>query len=333
MGIVTYDLGEVFAGRKSGKTINGWDKPQPFTPPRDDGYLWPAWIVDVLTTLRLDDPLYIYGPTGCGKSQGVRQVAACLNWPVYEVTGHSRLEFPELAGGFHVKDGNMVWHDGPLTAALRGGGVLLINEMDLLAPETAAGLNSILDGSPLFVPELNEYIPRHPEFRFIATGNSNGSGDATGLYQGVLRQNIALMSRFTTVQATYLSPDEEMQILRAKLPNLPKGIGQTMIKIANEIRKAFVGNTESDTRDRVSVTMSPRDLLRWGKLALAFQPLAEQGEDVLAYSFDRAFAFRADAPTRVTLHAIKQRVAPFKAPRKNTVNPTTLDTITGVASN
>ena len=41
------------------------------------------------------DPLYIFGPTSAGKSSLVRQIAARLNYPVYEATGHDRLEFPD----------------------------------------------------------------------------------------------------------------------------------------------------------------------------------------------------------------------------------------------
>lgn len=35
------------------------------------------------------DPLYVFGPTGCGKTSCIKQLAARLNYPVFKVTGHS----------------------------------------------------------------------------------------------------------------------------------------------------------------------------------------------------------------------------------------------------
>lgn len=65
---------------------------------------------------------------------------------------------------------------------MRYGAILLLSEIDLTSPEIAAGLNSVLDGSPLYMAENGgEIIPPHPMFRFVATANTNGGGDDTGL--------------------------------------------------------------------------------------------------------------------------------------------------------
>ena len=131
-----------------------------------------VWFIDT------SDPLYVYGPTGCGKTSVIKQLAAKLNYPVFEVTGHSRLEFPELVGHHVVRQGNMEFEYGPLALAMKFGGLFLCNEMDLLEPSTAAGLNGILDGQPLCIPENGgELVVQHPMFRFAATANSNGGSD------------------------------------------------------------------------------------------------------------------------------------------------------------
>ena len=78
-------------------------------------------------------------------------------------------------GHLTVKNGNMAFEYGPLALAMRYGGLCLLNEIDLLDPSTAAGLNGILDGQPLCIPENGgELIAPHPMFRFAATANSNG---------------------------------------------------------------------------------------------------------------------------------------------------------------
>ena len=95
---------------------------------------------------------------------------------------------------------------GPLALALRYGGLFLLNEIDLVTPEVVAGLNGILDGSPLCIAENGgELVRPHPLFRFAATANSNGGGDKTGLYQGTQRQNAAFLDRCTLCELG--SPD------------------------------------------------------------------------------------------------------------------------------
>ncbi len=73
---------------------------------------------------------------------------------------------------------------GPLAVAMREGHLLLINEVDLADPAELAGLNDVLEGRPCDRSEWREIIKPHPMFRVVVTGNSTGSGDASGLYRG-----------------------------------------------------------------------------------------------------------------------------------------------------
>ena len=111
---VYYDSGEIFSGRKSGQTVKGWQGGEcEFIPVYNPNYVLPVWASDLIVWfMHMQEPLYVFGPTGCGKSSIVRQLAAKLRYPVWEVTGHSRLEFPELVGHHTVKDGNMSFEDG-----------------------------------------------------------------------------------------------------------------------------------------------------------------------------------------------------------------------------
>lgn len=295
-----FDLGETFVGRPSGKMIAGWRAPTPCTPPFDSAYVLPPWAQHVLVAFMQGDPLYLFGPQGTGKTSVIKYIASRLNWPVYEITGHSRLEFPELCGSYHIADGNMVWHDGPLTAAMHTGGVFLLNEADLLDPSTAAGLNSILDGSNLFIPELNKYIRRHREFRFVATANTNGSGDATGAYLGTMQQNAAFMSRMFMLRAEYLPQEVEARMISAK-SGVPAPVAEVMIQFASQVRAA--------ADEYPGLTLSPRDLLRWGRLIMAYQPMIKMGKDPIKEAMQYAFLLRVGAPSVVeAITELYQRV-------------------------
>ncbi|MDR1085567.1 MAG: CbbQ/NirQ/NorQ/GpvN family protein [Deltaproteobacteria bacterium] len=307
------DAGSIFSGQATGTKIKGFEAPSPFTPAVNRNYLFHEQARDLIVWFLYDkDPLYVFGPLGSGKTSLIKELAARLNYPVFEVTGHSRLEFPELIGHLAVRDGGMFFQYGPLALALKYGGLFLLNEIDLLDPSTAAGLNSILDGSPLCVPENGgEIIAPNPMFRFAATANTNGTEDTTGLYRGTLRQNCAFMDRFWLCEIGYPKPEFEQRLLEKTSPELPSDLRTRMVEFANEVRRLFVGSsTDSESRpDTVlDITFSTRTLLRWARLTVMFQPLSRQGISPILHSLERAVGFRAAAESRTFLQELAQRI-------------------------
>jgi cobaltochelatase CobS len=230
------------------------------------------------------------------------------------------LEFPELAGHLTVKDSQMSFQYGPLALAMKFGGLFLLNEIDLLDPSTAAGLNSVLDGSPLCIPENGgELIVPHRMFRFVATGNTHGFSDETGLYQGTLRQNCAFMDRFWLVEIGYPKQEQEEKLLGKIAPQLPSDLRTKMVSYANEVRRLFVGSAGTNFNvDAVfEVTFSSRTLIRWAHLTIKYQPLARHGLSPINHALDRALAFRASIDSRAFLHELSQRFFPNESSTLN----------------
>lgn len=312
-GLQVYDTGELLAGKKSNNGILGFAGSSPFVP-KTKTYIRDNWFIDIVMHFRFSrEPLYIYGPTGCGKTSGIKYLASLIKYPVYEVTGHARLEFADIVGHHIIdKTGKMDFQYGPLPMAMKSGGIFLINEMDLLDPGVAAGLNSILDGSPLLIPENGgEVITAHPMFRFIATGNTCGSGDDSGYYQGVMRQNVALMDRFVVLMADYHTEKsgKELGLLGQTHPELPEKTRENMVKFANVVRTLFKGGEVDGVKaSQVEVTMSTRALLRWATCALCYEPLRKQGGDPVLVGLMRACGYRGSLATQKTFKEIYQRV-------------------------
>lgn len=311
--ITDFDAGEVFSNKKSGTRIKGYEQPSPYTPAINPDYIFPESSRDIIVwLLNPCDPLYVFGPCGSGKTSCIKQLAARLNYPVFEVTGHGRLEFADLQGHLTVQNGNMTFQHGPLALAMLHGGICLVNEIDLTSPEVAAGLNGVLDGSPLCIAENGgELIKPHPMFRFVATANTNGGGDETGLYQGAQRQNLAFADRFMLCEMTYPAEDVEENLLLQKYPTLTEEICRKMVQYANEVRNLFMGESGSaNLANALDITFSTRSLLRWAELTIKFQPLARQGIQPIAYALDRALAYRGSRETRAMLHELCQRIFP-----------------------
>ncbi len=294
-------------------TVDGFDdETHPSIPTRKEYLFRNEHLRDVIAFISnpFGDALYLTGPTGSGKTSLICQVAARLNWPVQQVTCHGRLELNDLIGQFMLINGSMSFVHGPLAQAVRDGHLLILNEIDLMDPSELAGLNDIIEGQPLVIPQNGgEVIKPHPKFRLIATGNSAGQGDQSGLYQGVMQLNLAFLDRFRLMEVDYPEASVEQSILKSLLTGMGvpfdsvmENLTEKMIQVANEIRRLFVGGT--DGAGELSVTMSTRTLVRWTNLMIAYK----RAPNALAYSLDRALTLRAEPSQREAIHRIAKDV-------------------------
>tara|TARA_B100001059_G_C17839157_1_gene590676 strand:- start:6066 stop:7034 length:969 start_codon:yes stop_codon:yes gene_type:complete len=269
----------------------------PFIPSKDDNYIFRKELIREVTAFLkkpFGDALYVTGPTGSGKTSGITEIAARLSWPVQQITANGRMELADLVGHHALispKPGEapiMKFMYGPLATAMKHGQILLINEIDLADPAELSGLNDVLEGRPLVISQNGgEIIKPHPMFRVVVTGNSTGSGDPTGRYQGVMMQNIAAMDRYRFIKVGYAEPATEMDILSRVAPTLNESIREGMVKTANEIRRLFMGESGDD--GEIGVTMSTRTLVRWAKLSLQFRG----APNTLKYALEQALLTRS----------------------------------------
>ena len=312
--IKKFAIGQTFGiNAPATMTIDGFEDDQhPSIPATKDYVFRNEQLRDVLAFIAnpFGDALYLTGPTGSGKTSLISQVASRLNWPVQQVTCHGRLELNDLIGQFMLVSGSMSFVHGPLAQAVRDGHLLILNEIDLMDPSELAGLNDIIEGQPLVIPQNGgEVIKPHPKFRLIATGNSSGQGDQSGLYQGVMQQNLAFLDRFRLMEVGYPEASVEKSILKSALvgmgipvDSVMENLAEKMIQVANDIRRLFVGGT--DGAGELSVTMSTRTLVRWTNLMIAYK----RAPNALAYSLDRALTLRAEPAQREAIHRIAKDV-------------------------
>ena len=245
------------------------------------------------------DAMWVQGPTGSGKTEGVLQVAARLNWPVSVINCSSSTDLEEEIGliTMTVENGctKSVFMEGAFLQAVRQGRILLLNEFDLLKPAQAAIVNDVVEGRPLRVrANGGEQVVPHPNFRLIVTANSNGCGDRSGLYRGISQQNLATLDRFRCIRVDYPSADvEEVIVDKACHHQLDKAVIKKMVQLANDVRHAFTG--DGITEGTISKTISTRALCRWavrvvesfGKPTGLFSSCLEESCTLLANPEDR----------------------------------------------
>ena len=298
----TFDINDV----PDNLTTKGYSETSDFVPPIDQSYVFRKDLLsDILawhTFGSSTEGFYMTGPTGSGKTTLPMQVSARLNIPIVSINAHSRLETPELVGQYSLVKGEMKFIDGPLTMALRKGYWFLLNEIDLLDPATAAGLNEIAEGRPLVIPENDSEIVHPAEgFAFLVTGNTAGGGDDKGVYQGTIRQNMAFIDRFWMTYVDYPDEELELNIIQKAVPNLSEDILKTMVSFAGNIRSLFMD-------EELDVTMSTRTLIRWARMTDFFRPLKNKGVNPIYHALDRALCFRTSKDGQASIHEVAQRL-------------------------
>ena len=158
-------------------------------------------------------PCFITGLSGNGKTHSVEQACAQLKRDLVRVNITIETDEDDLIGGFRLVDGNTVWHDGPVVEALRRGAVLLLDEVDLASNKIMC-LQSLLEGKGVYLKKTNTYVKPAPGFNVVATANTKGKGDDSGMFIGTNILNEAFLERFpVTFEQEYPTPAVETKIL------------------------------------------------------------------------------------------------------------------------
>ena len=167
----------------------------------------------------------IQGYHGTGKSTHIEQVAARLNWPCVRVNLDSHISRIDLLGkdAIVLRDGKQVteFREGILPWALQHPCALVFDEYDAGRPDVMFVIQRILEvDGKMTLLDQNKVIRPHPSFRLFSTTNTVGLGDTTGLYHGTQQINQGQMDRWSLVATlNYLAPDEEVEIVVAKVPD------------------------------------------------------------------------------------------------------------------
>lgn len=205
---------------------------------------------NVMLALSLNINPYVWGHKGTGKSELFEQIAARTNRPFVRIQHTANTEESHIVGMWTVKDGATVFELGPLALAMQNGWMYLADEYDFASPAVLSVYQAVLEGKPLMIKEAdaaNRIIKPHPNFRFVATGNTNGSGDETGLYQGTNIQNSANFDRFgMCIQKHYMPKAMEIAALNKRC-GLAEADSKKIVEFASLVREAYDGSKISDT--------------------------------------------------------------------------------------
>lgn len=291
------DVGQTFGiAMEGGYPIEGLDEPTDYTPTVDPDYVFRLEYMRLMLGFWFSGEIFLalVGHRGCGKTSFITQWHAKLNLPLLIVVAHQRMEIDDLIGRYlPTEDGSLCWHDGPVLTAAKEGLSVLIDEYYVLEPGVTTGLNGLLQGDMIVVPETGEVVRVAPGFRVFAATNP---ADPSAGYFGRNQQDAANLDRGWLLQMDYPTPEEELplvvkELVDGGLPDaeIAKSIAEQMVDVANDIRGQFCG--VSDKRSSLPITMSTRSLRRWAKVFCLFSKQKNRAQ----FAMNIALTGRTDA--------------------------------------
>lgn len=159
-------------------------------------------------------PIFVTGLSGNGKTFGIEQACANSNRELYRVNITIETDEDDLLGGFRLVNDSTKWFDGPVIRAMKTGGVLLLDEVDLGSNKLLC-LQPVLEGKGILLKKINQYVKPSPGFTIVATANTKGQGSETGKFVGTNILNEAFLERFcATFEQTYPEERVEKSILK-----------------------------------------------------------------------------------------------------------------------
>lgn len=174
-------------------------------------------------------PVMLKGPTGCGKTRFVEYMAYRLNRPLITVACHEDLSSTDLVGRFLLEGDETVWHDGPLTSAVKNGAICYLDEVVEARKDTVVIIHPLTDHRRrLPIEKLGTLVEAPPEFMLVVSYNPG--------YQSILKDlKQSTRQRFVAMEFDYPNAESETEIV-AKEGGIDEAMAKDLVTIGQKVR-------------------------------------------------------------------------------------------------
>jgi len=220
-------------------------------------------------------PVLLKGPTGCGKTRFVSHMAARLGIPLHTVACHDDLTAADLTGRYLLKGGDTVWTDGPLTRAVREGGICYLDEVVEARKDVTVVLHPLTDDRRILPLErTGEELIAPPGFMLVVSYNPG--------YQNLLKAlKPSTRQRFVAIQFDFLPPEQETAVVSHESGLSPDRV-RPLVQLAGRLRALKGHDLEEGVSTRLIVycatLVAAGTSLADAVLASMIEPLTDDGD-------------------------------------------------------
>jgi nitric oxide reductase NorQ protein len=179
-------------------------------------------------------PVMLKGPTGSGKTRFLQHMAWRLGLPLVTVACHEDLTASDLVGRYLFIGNETRWVDGPLTTAVKHGGICYLDELVEARKDTT-----------VIIHPLGHVVEAHDDFMLVVSFNPG--------YQSILKDlKQSTRQRFLALDFTY--PDK---LVEAEIVSRETGVdaetADKLVELARMIRNLKDHGLEEGVSTRLIV--------------------------------------------------------------------------------
>ena len=223
----------------------------------------------------------LIGPSGTGKTHVVYIVAEIHGLPLWEINCGLQTSTYDLFGRY-IGLGKENWIDGQITSWLRNGGILYLDEANMMKQDIAARLNPILDtrGHLVLTEKDNEVLKRHP-YGYVVLAMNPFSSEFIGTkpLNAAFRRRMAVWINFKYLSIGDDIDKDEIGLIQ-KRSKVDDDTAYKIVRVGAELRRQYLSGD-------LPYGPSPGDLMHWGVLiADGMTPLAAAEETIITMTSD-----------------------------------------------
>lgn len=202
----------------------------------------------------------LIGPSGTGKTHIVYLIAEIAGLPLWEINCGLQTTTYDLFGRY-IGLGKENWVDGQIVSWARNGGILYLDEANMMKQDVATRMNPLLDtrGHMVLTEKDNEIIPRHPlSFVVISMNPFSVEFAGTKPLNAAFRRRLSVWLNFDYLSIGQKITEDEVNLIEEK--------GRVDREIALQIVKAAAHLRANYKKGDLPYGPSVGDLVNWATL-------------------------------------------------------------------